>query len=292
MSVIIIGSTSLLGQSLVKKMDNAGLYYKTLDRKDGFNFICDYSIEEWLIFLGDSHTIIVISWIGSPSNVGESLLEGVDINCRAINTLSLAIKERGFGHMIFTSSAGAIYGRHDSIIDENTKCSPISLYGEAKLKAEQSIKKCFDEDAKLQASLLRISNIFGKRQQIVAGFDLINHLTQAIQSEKTFTIYGDGKSTRDFIYVDDVADIILKILTTNNSGCEIYNVGQGQSHSVLEVIQTIEDCLNKKLAIQFVQERACDIPHIRLSCKKVQQALAWKPKNGLLQGVKKIVNEK
>ncbi len=292
MSILIIGSTSLLGQQIAQDFLALGIEYGTLDRKDGFDFSLNYNLDQWQEYIQNYKDIILLSWIGNPSNSKDSLLNGVNINCRAITGLCRAMKKRGYGHLIFTSSAGAVYGDHDEVITEKTTCSPISFYGESKLMAENIIKQELLESIDIKATILRVSNVFGYRKQLTQGFDLINHLIRSVNTKAEFILYGDGLNTRDFIYIKDVSRAIIQVLHKElNQLYSIYNICQGKSYTLLDVISYIEEGMCSKLNTSTMPARACDIKHVRLSSRTAKQDIGWEPIYDLKQGIKEIIHE-
>ena len=287
--VLIIGSSSLVGQALLAELDAGGKSYKTLDRSSGFNLFDDYDERYWDEVITGFDEVVYISWIGSPSTAQDSIVEGVDVNLRGVSALSAALARRGYGHLVFLSSAGALYGGGEAEATECTLVQPAGYYGESKLRAEEVIMRAFKGHASLQVSILRISNIIGHRKRLISGFDLLNHLVTCLREGREFVLYGDGEHTRDFIAVEDVASAIISTLSYSG-GDTIFNICRGLSYSVNEVMALVEEVMGKPLRVSRQPARGVDIRHIRVSAAKAHRLLAWKANKDLRESITQLIS--
>lgn len=289
MKVLLIGSTSLVGRSLRDQLRSAQISYHVFDRKDGFNLFLSKSIEEWKQLLDGYDAIVYLAWTGVPSDSNSSIKDGINVNLRCIREMCTALHELGRGHLIFFSTAGAIYGNHEGIMSEETPCQPLSHYGQTKLAAEQLIRQLSEDGSKFRYHFLRISNIYGPRLKVKEGFDLINHLLQSVYTGKKFSIYGKGDNTRDFIYVDDVSSAVVACLKKEH-GSQILNVCNGSSNTIIEVCNAVEAATSQSLNYQKLPERVCDVKHVLLSNDKAIAYLDWRPKYTINEGINSIVS--
>ena len=106
---------------------------------------------------------------------------------------------------------------------------------------------------------------------------------KSILDNNPITIYGDGNQTRDFTYVTDVADALVK--STTQKGFEIYNVGGGKAISVNDLLGLIEKYLNKKAIINNIKRDPSDIEHSLADIAKIKNKLNWNPKYNIKNGV-------
>lgn len=286
---LIIGSSSLVGQALLAELEARSARYRTLDRSGEFNLFDEYDDYYWDEMIAEFHEVVYISWIGSPSTAQDAIKEGVDVNLRTLKSLCAALARRGSGHLVFLSSAGAIYGGGEYEVSELSDVSPVAYYGESKLKAEQMIVTSLSGQDALRFSLLRISNIVGLRRNLTSGFDLVNHLVTCIKNGEAFSLYGDGENTRDFIAVADVASAIGLVLVRDGDS-EVFNICAGQSYSINEVIALVEEVAGKTLQVNKLEKRCVDIRHIRVSAGKAKELLLWRPQISLAESIAHILH--
>ena len=106
-------------------------------------------------------------------------------------------------------------------------------------------------------------------------------------------VFGDGSSTRDYLYIDDFVDLNLKLLTTVEKNNTL-NIGSGKAISIIDLIKKIEILTGKTANINYYPERQFDVKKIHLNINKVSQIYNWKPKvdidSGLLKTLRWINN--
>ena len=105
-----------------------------------------------------------------------------------------------------------------------------------------------------------------------------------ILENKPITIYGDGKSSRDYTYVTDVSDAL--IASTKLNGYEIFNVGGGNATTLDNLVKIIESLLEKKAIIQNIPRDLSDVEHSLADITKISKILNWQPKYNIEQGVR------
>ncbi|PIX00295.1 MAG: dTDP-glucose 4,6-dehydratase, partial [Ignavibacteria bacterium CG_4_8_14_3_um_filter_37_9] len=146
------------------------------------------------------------------------------------------------------------------------------------------------ENFGLQTISLRYFNVFGPRQdpksQYAAAIPIF--VNNALQN-KEIIIYGDGKQTRDFIFVKDVvAANVLAATTENVNGT--FNVACGSAISINQLVNLVLELTNSKSHIRYEKERAGDIKHSLASIEETKQQLGFQPKHDLLEGLKETIN--
>ena len=189
---------------------------------------------------------------------------------------------------IFASTGGAIYGETKEIpTPENYFANPISPYGIAKLTVENYLR-FYKENFGLKFVSLRFSNVYGPRQDpkgeagVVAIF-----IDKLLKGEKP-TIFGDGKQTRDFIFVEDVVSACLKAMEYKGKK-EIFNIGTGIETSINELYQIVSKLLNTKIQPKYAPEKPGDLKRSCLDISLAKRELKWKPKYNLEEGAKKTI---
>ena len=139
----------------------------------------------------------------------------------------------------------------------------------------------FSNVYKLNASSLRFFNVYGPRARTSGTYGAVFgvFLAQKI-AKKPFTIVGDGKQTRDFTYVSDIVEAIIKVSKKKNITGEIFNVGSGKTISVNKIVELLK---GKKINIP----KRPGEPDITFACiKKIKRKTGWKPKISIEKGIK------
>lgn len=194
--------------------------------------------------------------------------------------LSAKYKVRQF---IFASSA-AVYGHNEQLpLTENSKCNPESIYGMNKLQGEYYCKK-WTEMYGLKTICFRFANVYGPRQNNMLEGGVISIFMNLLQKGEELKVYGDGKQTRDFIYVEDVVDAMYRATKTDVSGS--YNLSTQTETSINQLIEKLKS-FYKSCKVSYLPERKGDIRHSCLSYAKATKELDWVPIYSLEEGLQK-----
>jgi len=197
--------------------------------------------------------------------------------------------EKGVKRFIFASSA-AVYGAQTVMpITENVRTRPLSPYGESKLNAE---KKCLEFWKKygFETICLRYFNVYGPRQTAGQYASVISRFFDRLQNSLPPIIHGDGKQTRDFVYVSDAVDATLLALGSRGAAGEVFNVGTGEAVSINYLCRTLQRVMRRgDLKPIHVVPRPGDIKHSQADITKAKKILGYAPKVSLWAGLKKFV---
>jgi dTDP-L-rhamnose 4-epimerase len=147
-------------------------------------------------------------------------------------------------------------------MSENHLTNPTSVYGLTKLWQEQLLQNYCDSQA-IDLVTLRFQNVYGPKQELGNPYTgIIGIFTNAIVQENELEIFEDGLMTRDFVFVGDVADAVIKCATHEHSLSATMNVGTGLAVTLLDVIQAIAELVNKPLSYKVSGRfRVGDIRH-------------------------------
>lgn len=213
------------------------------------------------------------------------------------NGLSLldAMAESGTKRIIFSSTA-AVYGEPKQIpIQEDAVPCPTNPYGETKLAFEKALD-WYSRAYGISYVSLRYFNAAGASSRCGEDHETETHLIPlvlqaAAGKRKKITIYGtdyptyDGTCIRDYIHVLDLAEAHLLALEAKDHKNGIYNLGNGEGYSVLEVIQTAEKITGKTISVEYGLRRAGDPPVLVASSEKIHQEFGWKPRYPLIETI-------
>ncbi|OJU82631.1 MAG: UDP-glucose 4-epimerase GalE [Chlamydia sp. 32-24] len=242
-----------------------------------------------------THNIKTVFHFAALINVGESVKEPSQYYKNNVcDTLFLldAMREYNIKYFIFSSSA-AVYGTPSQVpIKESSICNPINPYGQSKLMIEKILAD-FDVAYGLKSSCLRYFNAAGgdpegaiKNYQAYQG-NLIPRVLRSLKKlQGSVIVYGndyptpDGTCIRDYIHVWDLAEAHIKAMEQlwNQNKSTIYNLGNGQGYSVLEVIKKAEEITGKKLTFTFGNRREGDPVTLIADASLAYKELEWTPK--------------
>lgn len=208
-----------------------------------------------------------------------------DINLMGlINLLNAAVK-LDVKKFLMPSSA-AVYGNLDTLpLNEEMIGNPSSFYGLTKLTTEHYLR-IYHEAFGLPYICYRYSNVFGPRQGNGGEGGVISIFAKAIVQGSPIIIYGDGKQTRDFIYVDDVVE--ANILGMQHQVTGIYNVSTGISSSVNLLVDEFRNISGKDIEVVYDKPRLGDIRDSVLATDKSEKELLFTAKYNLHDGLIKI----
>ena len=205
-----------------------------------------------------------------------------DINLMGlINLLNAAVK-LDVKKFLMPSSA-AVYGNLDTLpLNEEMIGNPSSFYGLTKLTTEHYLR-IYHETFGLPYICYRYSNVFGPRQGNGGEGGVISIFAKAIVQGSPIIIYGDGKQTRDFIYVDDVVE--ANILGMQHQVTGIYNVSTGISSSINLLVDEFRNISGKDIEVVYDQPRLGDIRDSVLATDKSEKELLFTAKYNLHDGL-------
>ena len=214
------------------------------------------------------------------------------------NTLSTTVaviqlcQQLGISRIVFASSA-AVYGHPAAVpVSEDCPTRPLSPYGLQKLASENYIS-LYASHLGISAVSLRFFNVFGPRQDARSPYSgVISVFAQAMRSGSPVVINGSGEQTRDFVYVKDVVTalkkaLLLPLMPGQSVSC---NIGTGQSISILQLRDALQDCFPRWQAnTRFAPARAGDIHHSQADISKAQQYLAFEPTFSVQRGLSALI---
>ena len=205
------------------------------------------------------------------------------INVMGTVTLLQASVRHGARRFLFASTGGAIYGDADVIpTPEDYPALPVSPYGASKLAAEVYLRT-FHAVHGLSYAALRYANVYGPRQDPHGEAGVVAIFARRLLSADTARINGDGKQTRDFVYVGDVAEANARALTSEVVGS--FNVGTGVETDINTIFQLLKRLTGNSQqdvhgpALPGEQRRSV------VDTRKIQKVMGWRPQTSLEAGL-------
>lgn len=310
MSVILItGGAGFIGSNLahsllsngntVVAVDNFNNYYNPqikedniADLRDNDNFhlyqadLADNKLIENIFKQYNFDCVVHLAGSAGVRSSIDAPLDYVDNNI--YNTVSLLewLKRHKTPKIVFASSSSVYGNLNEKFFSEKDEVRyPISPYAASKLSCEHFIYT-YAHLYGIKACCLRFFTVYGPRQRP----DLAIHkFIEKINKSEPIQLYGDGTSSRDYTYIDDIVSGILAAVKYDQSLYEIINIGSGRSITLLEMINTIENALHKKAVIQFVEKQMGDVERTCADISKAETLLGYHPKTSFQQGIENYV---
>lgn len=298
-TILVTGGAGFIGSNLVDRLLKDNYKVVVVDNLETGKFeninpkvkfynldICSLKISK--IFKKEKPEVVF--HFAALVDVGESIknpLQEVKTNIfGSVNILENCINFN-VKKVIFASSA-AVYDKTNVLpTSEDNKLNPRSPYGISKLTIEKYLNYYYTIFG-LSFVVLRFANVYGKRQNSNGKAGVIAIFCDKILNKKSLIIYGSGKQTRDFIYVEDVVESAILSMKENING--FFNVGTGKETSINNVLKVIglESGLKFKkkyiLSKEDEQQRSC------LDCKKAKRVLKWQAKFNFSEGIRLTLN--
>jgi UDP-glucose 4-epimerase len=205
------------------------------------------------------------------------------VNLVGMLNLMEAARGRGLRRVIFASSGGAIYGEQDVFpCDEDHPCRPVSPYGVAKLASERYLF-FYRNEYGIEYTALRYANVYGPRQDPHGEAGVVAIFCGRLLSGESCTIYGDGRQTRDYVYVGDVAAANLAALEGQGEGT--FNVGTGIETDVNQLYTELAKLAGVGRKPVYADARPGEQHRSVISSARIGLELGWRPKMSLREGL-------
>jgi UDP-glucose 4-epimerase len=205
----------------------------------------------------------------------------------SINLLETCRKNK-VRKIVYASSGGAVYGEpRYKPCDEKHPVKPLCPYGASKYAVEKYVEM-YNTNFGLDYNILRYGNVFGPRQDPLGEAGVVAIFTGLLSREKEPVIFGDGEQTRDFCFVQDVAEANLAGIERGGNS-KLYNIGSGQETSVNELTKLLIDEMGLDIRPKHVNQVPGEVRHIFLDVSLAERELQWRAKTQLNEGIKSTV---
>jgi UDP-glucose 4-epimerase len=219
--------------------------------------------------------------VADPANDSRINVEGT------INVLSAAQKH-GVPRVVNTSTGGAIYGEGQQLpAPEDHPSVPEAPYGLSKWCAEHYCE-IFTRIHGLSTVSLRYGNVYGPRQDPLGEAGVVAIFCGKLLENEKATIFGDGKQTRDYVYVDDVVDANLRAGESAASGP--INIGLGKEKSVLDIVEVLREHAENGFEPEHAAERPGEVQRIAIDPSRAREALGWEATVELDEGLRRTLD--
>jgi UDP-glucose 4-epimerase len=302
MRIFVTGGTGFIGTHLCKKLlklNHDVTVYDNFSNSLRENFVSTINQNVNIVFgdvldrsklFSSMNEYDVVIHLAAKISVSESIKNPESTfnnNVKGTQNVLDACSKNNIKKIIAVSTA-AVYQNvlSQTILDESSPVEPLSPYGVSKLEMENKIIN-FTSKNNTNAIILRLFNVYGLGQSPeYAG--VITKFLSDLSNNNSLTIFGDGKQTRDFIYIDDVINAIILSLDKTITG--IYNIGSGHSISILDLAKLMIKQSGKNLKILFTKPRSGEILFSNASIQKAKKHLFFSPQFQISEGLKLLNN--
>ena len=231
----------------------------------------------------------VVFHAAAQTDVGRSIREpDYDARVNVLGALNVlrAAHAAGARRIVYASSA-AVYGSPERLpVPETHPTRPLSDYGSSKLAFEHYLH-AYQARGLIEYAALRFANVYGPRQRSDGEGGVVAIFADGMLAGKPVTIFGDGTKTRDYIYVGDVVDAVIR--AASGPGGVIANLGWGREVSDLELFREVAAATRYTQEPTYAADRPGDIAHSCLDAAVARQTWGWKPTVALRDGVRRVV---
>ncbi|MDD3237532.1 MAG: NAD-dependent epimerase/dehydratase family protein [Candidatus Gastranaerophilales bacterium] len=291
-NILILGGQGFIGYNLTLRCLKDGDKVTVFERKinperkiDGVNYVeGDFcNIQDYANIFENIDIVYHLISTSKPNNDRDKI--EFDISSNVIGTIRMlnVCLDKKVKKVVYISSGGTVYGEsRDLPSTEESQTNPICAYGIDKLAIEKYLfmyRKIYG----LDYAIIRLSNPYGPNHT-GAIHGVINVFLDKISKGEDLEVWGDGEIARDYIYIDDVIEALIKITDNELKMC---NISSGKVASINEIIDILKEVSGKKFKVDYKDSRNIDILINYLDNTLARNGLNWSPKVGLKEGIKR-----
>lgn len=210
----------------------------------------------------------------------------MDVNVTGMQKLIVSMLRNNCSHLVFGSSS-AVYGSRsgEKFLESDHVDKPLSPYAASKTAGELLAYSSHISTG-LNALCLRFFTVYGPGQKDQVA---IQKFMRMIDRDQPVTIYGDGSSRRDYVYVSDIVRGIIASIDFKSPGYEIINLGRGETASLTDMVKMLESELKKTAKIHHEPFQKGEMPYTHSDIEKARKLLGYDPQISLQDGIRQLV---
>jgi len=203
-----------------------------------------------------------------------------------INVLNACV-DRHVRRFVISSTGGALYGEPSALpANEQSAIQPLSPYGVSKYCAEQYVEY-FHRMYGLETVILRYANVYGPKQDPNGEAGVVGIFARHILLGQPCIVYGDGQQTRDFVFVNDIAQANMLAI---QGPLGTFNIGTEVETSLNQLLAAFERVVGHPVSREYAAARAGEVQRIALNAEKAQHEMGWKPMVSLEDGLRQTLD--
>ena len=326
MRVLVTGAAGFVGAATTQKLldrgddvvgiDNLNPYYdpklkadriERLSGKDRFEFIeMDCAEQDGMAKLFQKDKFDTVVHLAAQAGVRYSLehpFAYLEANLNGFLTVLEGCRHQSIKHLVYASSS-SVYGGNKKLpfsVEDNVD-HPISLYAATK-KSNEHMAHVYAHLYGVPCTGLRFFTVYGPwGRPDMALFRFV----ESILKDEPIQVFGGGEQTRDFTYIDDIVEGVLRTLDTPATGdgnwdpsapnpatsaapWRVFNIGGGRPIPLLQFIACIEDCLEKKAVMEFLPMQPGDVRHTEADVQALSKAVGYTPSTPIDVGIPRFI---
>lgn len=193
-----------------------------------------------------------------------------------------AARKHGADRVVYASSS-SVYGKPEYLpYDEDHPNEPVSPYGVSKLSSEH-YTRVYNEVYGLPTVALRYFTVYGPRMR--PNMAISNCVSRSMRGNPP-VIYGDGRQTRDFTYIDDVVNANRTLISEDSADGEVMNIGSSDNIDIKTLAEVVRDEIDPSLDIEFAEARKADAEHTHADVSKANDLINYEPTRDIREGVR------
>ena len=296
---LILGGCGFIGRHVALMLARLGHRVRVADRAvPSFEFPADVraritwtpfdmAAADWESLIADAAVIHHYAWTTIPATANAD--PAGDLSANVVTTLALleALRRRtDRPRLIFPSSGGTVYGRLRHVpVHEDHPLRPITAYGVGKAAAELYLGH-YRAIYGLDCRVARLANPFGAGQDVARGQGAATTFLHQALTGRAITIWGDGKTVRDYIHISDAAaGMVALARAPPMDGPWIFNIASGHGVSLNGIVEELQARLGGTLEVHREPGRPFDVPISVLDVTLARVALGWSPRLSFSDGM-------
>lgn len=304
---LIAGGAGFIGSSIAEYLINRGHYVRVLDnflsgKEENLEFAKGLGKDKFELIRGDIRDAEVcekacegidyISLQAALRSVPKSMEDPYsynDVNINGVLTMLRAAAKKKVKRLVFASSS-SVYGDVTTFPEVETQYPLlISPYALSKLTGEYYCR-IFSEHFGVETVCLRYFNVFGPKQALDDEYAVVvPKFIHCIMNDQQPPIFGNGKQSRDFTYIENVVSANVLAATTPGIKHEVFNVANGRDTTVLEIVDTINKVVGKNIKPQHLPIRKGDVFKTLADISKIKEKLGFRPVVDFEEGMKRTI---
>ena len=301
-SYLVTGGAGFIGSHLCEELRHRGHAVRVLDslitgrrenlaHLEGVEFV-EGDIADLAACHAAMRGIDVVLHQAAIPSVPKSVKDPIASNRANIDgslNVLVAARDAGVRRLVYAGSSSA-YGNTPTLPKhEGMAPRPLSPYALQKLVAEQYCR-LFTDLYGLETVTIRYFNVFGPRQDPGSPYSgVISLFATALSTGQRPTIYGDGEQTRDFTYVANVVDGVLRAADTPGVGGEVFNVATSRRISLNELLRAMNGIIGTRLEAVYAEARAGDVMDSQADIRKAELVLGYRPLVSFEEGLRRTI---
>lgn len=301
---LVTGGAGFIGSHLVEQLVKTGWNVRVLDnlatgKANNLKTLAPHidfiqgTINDFSVLKPAIAGCDVVFHLAALPSVARSLVDPMTTHevC-ATGTLSVldAARQMGVRRVIYAASSSAYGGTPGAIRSESDPLSPLSPYASSKLSGELYCQS-FTTVYGLETVRLRFFNVFGPRQDARSPYTgVIALFIAAMLAGKRPNVQGDGLQSRDFTYVDNAVQALLRAADAPGAVGNVYNIGNGQTTTILQLVEQLNSILGTNLTPNHGPPRAGDVRHSQADITAARTDLAYEPMVTFAEGLRRTVD--